>query len=69
MVERAKARGEVAADVDPGVIADLVASFAWTHLLTDRLDAGEPEIRQAVRCLTRGVMARPACGQPASDIG
>ncbi|TIV23333.1 MAG: TetR/AcrR family transcriptional regulator, partial [Mesorhizobium sp.] len=38
IIERAKARGEVAADVDAGIVADLIASYAWRHLLTGRLD-------------------------------
>ncbi|CDX14442.1 TetR family transcription regulator [Mesorhizobium sp. ORS 3324] len=55
MIERAKARGEVAADVDAELVADLVASFAWTHLLTNRLDAEEATIRTAVRYVVRGI--------------
>lgn len=58
MVESAKARGEVASDVDPAVIADLVSSFAWVHLLTGRLDADEHEIRAAARAITRGVLKK-----------
>ncbi|WP_296746561.1 TetR/AcrR family transcriptional regulator [Mesorhizobium sp.] len=57
MIERAKARGEVAADIDAGIVADLIASFAWRHLLTDRLDEDETTIRTAVRYITRGIMA------------
>jgi len=55
MIERAKARGEVAADVDAGIVADLIASYAWRHLLTKRLDEDETAIRAAVRCITRGI--------------
>jgi len=58
MIERAKTRGEVAADVDPAIVADLVSSFAWTHLLTGRLDAGEQELRQAARLIIHGVMKK-----------
>jgi len=57
MIERAKARGEVAADIDAGIVADLIASFAWRHLLTDRLDENEATIRTAVRYLMRGIMS------------
>ncbi|MET3595874.1 MULTISPECIES: TetR/AcrR family transcriptional regulator [Mesorhizobium] len=56
MIERAKARGEVAADVDAELVADLVASFAWRHLLTNRLDEDEAKIRIAVRYVVRGVL-------------
>lgn len=62
MIERAKARGEVAADVDPTLVADLIASFAWTHLLTNRLDEDEATIRTAVRYVIRGI-APPAIRQ------
>jgi AcrR family transcriptional regulator len=55
MSERAKARGEVAADVDAGIVADLVASFAWRHLLSNRLDEDDAAIRAAVRYVVRGI--------------
>ncbi|WP_192362335.1 TetR/AcrR family transcriptional regulator [Mesorhizobium mediterraneum] len=55
MIERAKARGEVAADVDATLVADLVASFAWTHLLTNRLDEDEATLRNAVRYVVQGI--------------
>lgn len=55
MIERAKARGEVAADVDAGIVADLVASFAWRHLLSNRLDEHDAAIRAAVRYVVRGI--------------
>lgn len=56
IIERAKARGEVAADVDAGIVADLIASYAWRHLLTGRLDEDEAAIRAAVRYVLRGVL-------------
>ncbi|MBZ9964175.1 TetR/AcrR family transcriptional regulator [Mesorhizobium sp. B292B1B] len=55
IIERAKARGEVAAYVDPGVAADLVASYAWRQLLTNRLDENEATIRTVVAYLLRGI--------------
>ncbi|TGQ45905.1 MULTISPECIES: TetR/AcrR family transcriptional regulator [unclassified Mesorhizobium] len=58
MIERAKARGEVAADVEPALVADLIASYAWTHLLTNRLAEDEATIRRAVRYVMRGIIAR-----------
>jgi len=57
IIERAKARGEVASDIDPAVVADLVASYAWRHLLTNRLDEPEATIRKVVRYLLRGIAA------------
>lgn len=64
MIERAKARGEVAADVDATLVTDLVASFAWTHLLTNRLDEDETTLRKAVGYLLKGI-APPANAPPA----
>lgn len=57
IIERAKARGEIAADIDPAVVADLMASYAWRHLLTNRLDDPEAAIRQVVRYLLKGIEA------------
>ena len=57
IVERAKARGEIAGDIDPGVVADLIASYAWRHLLTNRLDEPEATIRKMVRYLLHGIAA------------
>jgi len=57
IIERAKARGEVAADIDAAVVADLVASYAWRHLLTNRLDEPEATIREVVRYLLQGIAA------------
>ncbi|RUX27508.1 TetR/AcrR family transcriptional regulator [Mesorhizobium sp. M2A.F.Ca.ET.042.01.1.1] len=56
IIERAKARGEVAADVDAGIVADLIASYAWRHLLTGRLDEDDAAIRAAVGYITRGIL-------------
>ena len=55
IIERAKARGEVAADIDAEVVADLIASYAWRHLLTNRLNEDEATIRTAVRYVVRGI--------------
>ncbi|TGP53945.1 TetR/AcrR family transcriptional regulator [bacterium M00.F.Ca.ET.230.01.1.1] len=59
MIERAKARGEVAANVDAGIVADLVAAYAWRHLLSNRLDEDEAAIRAAVRYVVRGIARVP----------
>jgi AcrR family transcriptional regulator len=55
LIERAKARGEVAADVDPSQIADMVSSYAWVHLLTGRLDEDEATLRKAIRVIAHGI--------------
>lgn len=38
IVDRAKARGEVAEDVDGDLIVDMIVSFAWHQLLIGRVD-------------------------------
>jgi len=55
IVERARMRNEVAADVDAEIVADMIASYAWRHLLTDRLDEDEAAIRKVVRYVVRGI--------------
>ncbi|BCG85755.1 TetR family transcriptional regulator [Mesorhizobium sp. 113-3-9] len=57
IIERAKARGEITSDIEPGAVADLVASYAWRHLLTNRLDEPEAAIRKMVRYLLQGIAA------------
>ncbi|MEJ6785051.1 TetR/AcrR family transcriptional regulator [Aminobacter sp. Piv2-1] len=57
LVARAKARGEVADHVDPEQVADMVASYAWVHLLTGRLDEDDATLRRAVRMLVDGIKA------------
>jgi AcrR family transcriptional regulator len=57
IVERAKARGEVAAGVDSALIADLLSSYAWIHLLTNRLDENDETIRKVVRVIVKGMLA------------
>lgn len=56
--ERAAARGELAAGIDPVLAADLLASYAWVHLLTNRLDEDDATIRRAVAMLARGLLTR-----------
>ena len=55
IIERARARGEVAADIDAVLVADLVASYAWKHLLTNRLDEDEMAIHTTVGYVLRGI--------------
>lgn len=55
MFERGKARGELRADADPVIAAELIAAFAWSRLLTGRLEADESELRPIVRQLLAGM--------------
>lgn len=57
MTERAIARGEARPDANPKVVADLLSSYAWTHLLTNRLDEDDDTLRAAIRTIVRGVLA------------
>lgn len=57
IVERAIARGEVRPDIDPTLVADMLASYAWTHLITGRLDESDDAIRAAARLIARGILA------------
>ncbi|TKT75234.1 TetR/AcrR family transcriptional regulator [Aquamicrobium sp. LC103] len=59
MISRARERGEVGAEVDPEVVADLVASYAWSHLLTGRLDEGDDALRAAIGIIVNGAARRP----------
>jgi len=56
IIERGIARGEVRSDVDPMLVADLLASYAWTHLITGRLDESDEAIRAAARLIARGIV-------------
>lgn len=55
LVERAQARGEARKEIEPTIVADLAASYAWVHLLTGRVDESDDAIRSAVQYLVRGV--------------
>lgn len=55
IIERAIARGEISSSTDPLVVADLLASYAWVHLLTGRLDEDEATIRKAVAYIVDGL--------------
>lgn len=55
MFERAIARGELRADANAEIAAEMIAAFAWARLLTGRLEADEAEIRATVRQLLGGM--------------
>jgi AcrR family transcriptional regulator len=58
MIERAKRRGEVGSEVDPLVVADLISAYAWSHLLTGRLDETDDALRATVRVMIYGIAER-----------
>lgn len=58
IVKRAQARGEARADIDPEFVTELLASFAWGRLLTDRLNVSEVDIVAAVDMVLAGIVPR-----------
>ena len=54
---RAQARGEARADFDPEVAAEMLAGYAWSRVLTGRLEDDDASLRQVVRILVEGVRA------------
>lgn len=59
MFERARERGEMSPAADAEKAADLLGAYAWSHLLTNRLDEDDEAIRGAVRILMQGVSTEP----------
>jgi len=58
MIREAQAAGQVRSDADPELIGEMLSSFAWSRLLTDRLDMSEPEIAAYVDSLVDGIRPR-----------
>ena len=56
LIDRAKARGEVAADVDSLAGSDLLSSYAWKLLLTGRLEGREHDVAAVARIMARGMV-------------
>lgn len=56
LIDRAKARGEVAPEVDSLAGSDLLSSFAWKLLLTGRLEGMEREVKAVARIMARGMV-------------
>lgn len=55
ILKRAQARGEAHTDVDPELVTELLASFAWGRLLTDRLEVNDSDIAAAVDIVLTGI--------------
>ncbi|WEK04632.1 MAG: TetR/AcrR family transcriptional regulator [Candidatus Devosia phytovorans] len=55
--QRGVDRGELSADVDVGLCADMVAGFIWQRLLTGRIERDPAQVRQLVRQMVRGLLA------------
>src|SRR6218665_1442220 len=57
---RGGARGELAADTDVGLCADLLAGFIWQRLLTGRIERDPQQLRLVARQMVRGLLAQGA---------
>ena len=55
IIEKAQTRGEVRADVAPTLVPELLSSFAWGRLLTERLDVSDAEIDAVVDAVLSGI--------------
>ena len=51
-------RGELAADIDVGLCADMLAGFIWQRLLTGRIERDPAQVRQVARQMVRGLLAK-----------
>lgn len=58
LFERAKERGELADDADPAIAAELIAAYAWSRLLTGRIEPSHEELEAVVRQMLSGVLKR-----------
>ena len=55
--ERGIARGELAADIDVGLAADMLAGFIWQRLLTGRIERDPVRLGQMARQMVGGLLA------------
>lgn len=55
--QRGIARGELSADIDVGLCADILAGFIWQRLLTGRIERDPDQLRQLARQIVRGLLA------------
>ncbi|MGW5454271.1 TetR/AcrR family transcriptional regulator [Nocardia sp. NPDC003979] len=58
--DRAAARGEIPAGLDPAVVVDLLAGSLWTHLVLRGEGFSESYVRTVVGIIVRGTSSRPA---------
>lgn len=55
--ERGIARGELRADIDVGLCADMLAGFIWQRLLTGRIERDPAELQKVARQMVQGLLA------------
>lgn len=56
--ERARARGELAADADSAVLGELVSSYLWERLLLDQMPNDPEEIANVIRHIAHRVSGK-----------
>ncbi|GEO85356.1 MULTISPECIES: TetR/AcrR family transcriptional regulator [Alphaproteobacteria] len=57
ILRRGQARGTVRNDIDPDLVIELFSSFAWSRLLTSRLEVTRQQVEQIVSAVVDGVAA------------
>lgn len=57
LIDRAKARGEVRAEVNSLAASDLLSAYAWKLLLTGRLEGMEREVEAVAGIMAWGMLA------------
>ncbi|MEV0687281.1 TetR/AcrR family transcriptional regulator [Nocardia sp. NPDC050378] len=58
--DRAVARGEIPAGLDPALVVDLLAGALWTHLVLRGEGFSESYVRAVVGVIVHGTSSRPA---------
>ncbi|PZU82597.1 MAG: TetR family transcriptional regulator [Shinella sp.] len=58
ILQRAQERGEIKRDIDPELLIEVLSGFAWTRLLTGRLDCSDAEIDAVVDAVVSGIATR-----------
>ena len=58
ILERGQDRGEVKPDIGPELLIEVFSGFAWSRLLTGRLDCSDAEIDVMVDAVVGGIAAR-----------
>lgn len=56
--QRGIERGELSADIDVGLCADMLAGFIWQRLLTGRIERDPAQLRLVARQMVRGLEAK-----------
>lgn len=58
IIKRGQERGEIKPGIHPELLIEILSGFAWSRLLTGRLDCSNAEIDAAVDAVVSGIAAR-----------